>query len=452
MKYHITTFGCQANEADSERIAGLLEKIGYKKALDQTSADLLIFNTCSIRQTAEDRVFGLNKKLRDLKIIHQRRTRLGRENSSLKIILTGCMTHYPVAKLKQRLPEIDIFLPIKDLPKLARHLETPFPSGGFLPKYQSSFRAYIPVSEGCNNSCSYCIVPLARGKEIPRPAKEIICEAERLAKTGFKELWLIGQNVNSYKVEPWGIDAEGVKKKGSTLINFPKLLKEVNSITGDFWIRFTSPHPTNFSDELIQAMAESEKFGHYLNLPVQSGDNEILKKMNRPYTIEKYKELVSKIRKLIPDIALSTDVIVGFPGETKKQFENTAKLFEEIKFDMAYISQYSPRPGTRAAKIKDNVPKEEKKQREKVLTEILKKTALENNQKYVGRIEEVLIEKEKNGWLLGKNKANKTIKINPHTNFAMARKRKTAVNGKVSVRVKKALAWGLEGELCQKKK
>ena len=421
MKSHITTFGCQANEADSERIAGLLEKMGYKKALDENSANLLIFNTCSIRQTAEDRVFGLNKKLKELRISAEGGSASGGKNKKLKIILTGCMTHYPVNQLKKRLSEIDIFLPIKDIQKLPQLLKGQTSKLEVRPLYKSDFRAYIPISNGCNNTCSYCIVPLARGKEISRPAEEIICEAERLVKNGYKEIWLLGQNVNSYK-------------------NFPDLLRKINDIPGNFWIRFTSPHPRYFSNELIQVMAECEKFGHYLNLPVQSGDNEILKKMNRPYTAEKYKELVEKIRKAIPDIALSTDVIVGFPGETEKQFQNTAKLFEEIKFDMAYISQYSPRPRTAASKLEDDVPREEKKQREKILTEILKKTALENNQKYVGKTEEVLIEKIKKDHLLGKNKINKTVRISfDNSNYP-------SIGELKKVKITKALDWSLEGE------
>ena len=322
MKYFIVTFGCQMNKADSERIAGALEKRGDKRARSVEEADLVVVNMCSVRQSAVDRVFGLVPKLKNK-----------------KTILTGCI----LKKDKRNLAEyFDEIIDIKEFIK----------SG---PKYSEKTRAFVPIMTGCNNFCAYCVVPYTRGRENSRPAKEIIREVKNLVRRGFKEIWLLGQNVNSYQY------------------NFPQLLRKINKIQGKFWIRFTSPHPKDFSDDLIKAMAECKKVAKYLNLPVQSGDDKILKKMNRSYTIAQYKNLVKKIRKKIPDINLSTDVIVGFPGETKKQFENTAKLFKEIKYDIAYIAKYSPRPGTAAAKMKDNVSLKEKKRREKVLREILNK-------------------------------------------------------------------------------
>jgi tRNA-2-methylthio-N6-dimethylallyladenosine synthase len=223
--------------------------------------------------------------------------------------------------------------------------------------------AYIPISTGCNNACSYCVVPFTRGPLICRHHKEILKEVKNLVQRGFKEIWLLGQNVNDYK-SPLAKNNE---------LNFPQLIKMVDKIPGDFKFFFTSPHPKNFSDELIDTLSKCKKFGKYLNLPVQSGDEEILKKMNRNYTPKEYKNLVKKIREKIPEIKLSTDVIVGFPGETEKQFQNTVKLFKEIKFDMAYIAKYSPRKRTTASRLKDNVPLGEKKQREKLLKSLLKK-------------------------------------------------------------------------------
>ncbi len=334
MNYHIITFGCQMNESDSERIAAVLENNKYK-ASDINEANLVIINMCSVRQSAVDRVYGLVPKLKEQ-----------------KTILTGCF----LKKDKKKLFEyFDYILEINDLAKWPIF---PKSSNNYLeikPKYSNKLSASIPIMTGCNNFCSYCVVPYARGKEISRPAEEIICEIKNLVKRGYKEIWLLGQNVNSY----------------NNKIGFPKLLKMVTNIPGDFSIRFMSPHPKDFSDELINVMAKYNKIAKYLNLPVQSGDDKILKKMNRNYTVADYKKLVKKIRKAMPNINLSTDVIVGFPGETKKQFENTVKLFKEVKFDIAYISKYSSRPGTTAAKLKDNVSIQEKKEREKVLREVI---------------------------------------------------------------------------------
>ncbi len=310
------------NKADSEKIAAVLENKGYKRALDIKKADLVVVNMCSVRQSAVDRVYGLLPKIKEK-----------------KSILTGCILKKDRKKFSKYFDEI---IDIKEFTKNKQ-------------KYSDNIKAFVPIMTGCNNFCAYCVVPYTRGREISRPADEIIYEVKKLVKQGYKEIWLLGQNVNSYSDIP-----------------FSKLLRKINSIPGKFWIRFTSSHPKDFSDDLIKAMAECKKVAKYLNLPVQSGDDEILKKMNRPYTVAQYKKLVKKIRSKIPNINLSTDVIVGFPGETKKQFENTVKLFKEIKYDIAYISRYSPRSGTAAAKLKDNVSQKEKKRREKILEKTLK--------------------------------------------------------------------------------
>ena len=285
----------------------------------------------------------------------------------MKIILTGCMTHYSKKELKKRLPYFDHFIDIKNIKKLARILTEGSPRRA--KDYpRSPETGLISISHGCDNFCTYCIVPYTRGREISRPVKDIVKDVKKTLKNGVREIWLLGQNVNSYQKE----------------IKFPELLKIINAIPGDFWIRFTSPHPKDFSDDLIDAMVDCEKFAHYINLPMQSGNNQILKKMGRPYTIDHYKKIIKKLREKMPDISISTDVIVGFPGETRKQFEDTLKLFREIKFDMAFISEYSPRPKTAAAKLfKDNVPQKEKASRKKELNKILVKTALENNKKLV---------------------------------------------------------------------
>ncbi len=393
--YHIITFGCQSNVADSERIAGILENAGLKHTENKQKTDILIFNTCSIRQKAEDRIFGYKKEADKLK-----------SKKKINIILTGCMMHYDETELKRRLPFIDTFIDIKDIANLPKLLKIKNVQHSVLdrvdylsiePKYTSKFSANVPISYGCNNFCTYCIVPYSRDREYSRSIKEIVKEVRKLIEKGYKEIWLLGQNVNSY-------NDNGFK--------FPDLLKEINAISGDFWIRFASPHPKDFSIAMIKAMKESGKFAHYINLPVQSGDNKILKKMNRPYTIEHYKKLVAKIRKAIPDISISTDIIVGFPGETKSQFKNTEKLFKEIGFDMAFLSEYSPRPGTTAAiGMEDDVPHKEKGDRKNKINSILAKTALKNNKKIKGQTVRALIDNKNKGSFWGRTKGNKLVEI-----------------------------------------
>jgi tRNA-2-methylthio-N6-dimethylallyladenosine synthase len=334
MKYYIITFGCQMNKSDSERIATILGNQGYQPASKGSEADLILVNMCSVRQSAVDRVYGLAPKFKKLK----------EKKPKLKTILTGCILKEDRKKFRK----------IFDSIWYQRNYFSVSPECEYKPT------AYIPISNGCNNFCTYCAVPLTRGPLVCRNHEEILEEVKNATQKGFKEIWLLGQNVNDYT------------SPTDSSINFPKLLQMVSDIPGSFQIYFTSPHPKNFSEELINTLAQCEKFAKYLNLPVQSGDNEILKKMRRPYTVEEYKNLVKRIREKIPEINLSTDVIVGFPGETEKQFQNTVKLFKEMKFNMAYIAKYSPRAGTAAFQMKDDVPLKEKKRREKILEEIIK--------------------------------------------------------------------------------
>ncbi len=419
------------NTSDSERIASLLESLGYQPALIKNKADLIVVNMCSVRQSAVNRIYGASLKLQKLK----------KKNKRLKTILTGCISKKDHKKF---IKIFDLVLNIKSLAQWPKYLEAGFASElwppllrqtseylNIQPKHTSKFSALIPISMGCNNSCAYCIVPFARGPLICRNHKEIIKEVKRAVEKGAKEIWLLGQNVNDYKSP---IDSK---------INFAKLLEMVNNIDGDFWIRFTSPNPKDFSGKLINTITKLEKVTEYLNLPVQSGDNEILKKMNRAYTIKRYKDLVRKIRKGIPGIGLSTDIIVGFPTETKKQFQNTIKLFKEMKFDMAYIAKYSPRPHTKTSKLKDDVSKKEKKNRWITLTKILEKTALENNKKYIGKEVEVLIDECKKEFLLGKTRTYKTVKI-PTVD-------KNLVGKIMNVKITDALSWGLKGILMKPK-
>ena len=303
------------NKSDSERIASLLERKKYLPAKNEAEANLIVINICSIRQSAIDRVYN---KIQNLSSFFRTYTK----EDGKKIIFTGCI----LKKDKEKLKKYGEIIKFKDLFKIKpilKHQEDLTPL--FL--HLSKKEGFIPIMEGCNNFCSYCVVPYTRGKEYYREKKEIINEARNLIKNGYQQITLLGQNVNSYP-------------------DFPQLLEEIANLSGNFKITFLTSHPKDFSDKLIDIMTKKEKIIKYLNLPVQSGDDEILKKMNRPYTIKQYKNLIKKIRKKIPDIKLSTDIIVGFPGETKKQFNNTVKLFKEIKFNMAYISKYSSRSGT----------------------------------------------------------------------------------------------------------
>ncbi|XOB41654.1 MAG: MiaB/RimO family radical SAM methylthiotransferase [Candidatus Nealsonbacteria bacterium] len=399
-KYYIITYGCQMNKSDSERISSVLENKGYLPTSNETEADLIVVNMCSVRQSAVDRVYGLAPKFKKLKT----------KKPKLKTVLTGCI----LKKDKKKFREI-----FDSIWNMRNYFD-------ISPKCKSKSLAFVPISNGCNNLCAYCVVPYTRGPLVCRNHQEVLKEIKDLVKKGFKEIWLLGQNVNDYH------------SSSDSLINFPKLLKLVNDIPGTFWIRFISSHPKDFSNDLIDAMAECEKVTEYLNLPVQSGDNEILKRMNRPYTVKQYKNLVKKIRKKIPDITLSTDIIVGFPGEKEKQFQNTVKLFKEIKYDMAYIAKYSPRPQTAASKLKDDILPEEKERRWKILTEVLKQTALKKNRKYIGKRVEALVNEQKNGFLIGKTRTYKTVKFGGQKNL---------IGQFVKVKIIDALSWGLKGIL-----
>ncbi len=419
MKYHIIIFGCQMNISDAERVASVLETMKYKEAKNINEADIIAIVMCSVRQSAVDRIFGLIEKLKKL-------------DKKPTTVLTGCILK---KDRKKFIEKFDYVLDIKDIKKMPQILKptsykvsdgTHCKIDNYLdiaPKYSSKFSANVPIMTGCNNFCSYCVVPYSRQREISRPAEEIISEIKKLVRKGYKEIWLLGQNVNSYK---------------NGKINFPKLLKMANNIPGNFWIRFTSSHPKDFNNEVINTMAIGEKITPYLNLPIQSGDDKILKAMNRHYTVKDYKNKIKALRKKIPDICLSTDIIVGFPGETKKQFENTAKLFRDIKYDMAYINKYSARAETAASKLKDNVSIIEKKRREKLLTKILKQTALEKNKKIIGKTVEVLVDSKKDKRLFGRTKEYKNIEFNSDKNL---------IGKFIKLKVIDATPWKIKGKL-----
>jgi len=429
--YQIITIGCQMNKVDSERLAAFLESRGYLEVTDFKAAGLIIFNTCGVRQSAEDRVYGLVNTMR-------------KSNPTAKIVVTGCLSRRPDVQ-KRLAKTAAVFLPINEMLQLpdlvlGQELKPHFSLDevrlkqgekylDILPKHEKTFTAYVPIGNGCNNFCSYCVVPYARGREVYRPAAEVIKEVKDLIDRGYQEIMLIAQNVNSYHDKNY---------------DFPKLLKQIIKIPEKFWIRFSSSHPKDMSDELIKVIGSSAKVCAHLHLAVQSGDDEILKAMNRKYTAAHYSGLIKKVRAAKENVAITTDVIVGFPGETKKQFLNTVKLFKKIKFALAYIAQFSPRYGTVAAKLKDNVSHPEKKRREEVINELLKETALEYNQKFLNKEVEVLIEGiNKRGKYYGKTGYYQTVLIKPAKPAT-----KKLIGQFVKVKIIEARPFGLEGELA----
>jgi len=353
MRYFIFTLGCQMNFADSQRIATILESLGYKSA-SEYEADLIIINACSVRQKAVDRIWGGIKKW---------------QKSQKKIIITGCVL--PADKVKFAQKRI-YFFNIRNLSNLKNILNKPsnilqnigVSSKNYfniLPKQDGIKIVYVPIMTGCDNFCSYCAVPLTRGREKSRPVKDVISDVNSALKNEFKEILLLGQNVNSYKFD------------------FSRLLKNIDNLPGEFKFNFISSNPHDMSDKLIKTFAQLKKWPHELHLPLQSGDDKILKKMNRKYNSKQYLALISKLKSQISKLRLTTDIIVGFPGETKEQFNNTVKLCQKIKFKKAYISQYSPRPGTHAAKLDDNIPALEKKRRWVTLDELINHNHTQNS-------------------------------------------------------------------------
>jgi len=416
------------NSSDSERVSYALDQLGWKSVSKPENADLILFNTCSVRQKAEDRVVGLIKNYNKLKV----------KNNKLKIGITGCMVrktglriddkntsakkYYSKDKLFRWIKGLDFVFRIEDTPQLEQLLFLMYPetevkehfsdySSYFkiAPKYTSKVQAFVPIMQGCNNFCAYCIVPHSRGREICRPLPEIINEIENLARYGLKEITLLGQNVNSYVLDPESADKfKDEKAKGKS--DFVIILQEVNKIPGIKRIRYTSSHPKDFDDDLIQAHANLENLCKHLHLAVQSGDDEVLKRMNRHYTAAEFIEKMKKLRQAVPDIAITTDIIVGYCGETDAAFQKTLDLVNEVNFDVIYLAQYSPRAGTYAGdKLKDDIPHVVKAKRWHELNNLLKAINDRKNATYQGQTVEVLVEENKKGEWVGKTEDWKTV-------------------------------------------
>lgn len=422
------------NYSDAERVASVFNSHGFSLAKTEKEADIIIAFACSVREKAVHKIMGLGNKWKKMK-------------PKPKTILTGCILPEDKKKLNGK---FDLVIEIKEIHKLEKFLNgiknqelRIKPNSLFIihnsdiekennylslkPVYQSKTSAYLPIMTGCDNFCSYCAVPYTRGREVSRSEKDILEEITGLIKSGYKEITLLGQNVNSYK------------------FGFIELLEKIDAIDGDHWIRFYANHPKDFNDELIDFLKKSKHFCHYIHLPLQSGDNEILKKMNRHYTTEQYFKIIKKIRTEIPDCAITTDIIVGFPGESEKQFENTVKFLEKISFDMIFISEYSPRSGTPASKLADDVSHEEKGRRKKYLNdEVLAKSVLKNNKKLVGKKVRFLIyKKDRNGFAVGKTEGLKDVRISVGARFISPE-----IGNFVDVKITKANSWGLEGEIA----
>ena len=409
LTYCIDTMGCQMNENDSNKYSGILESMGFKKT-SEDKANLILFNTCCVRENAENTLFGRLGMLKQRKL----------HCKDVYIVVVGCMTQqkHIIEKIKNSYRFVDIVLGTNSMnifpkklyericnnQKWVEYIEATNEVEEDVPIiYDDKYKASVSIIYGCNNFCSYCIVPYVRGRERSRKPQDILNDIEKLAKAGYKEIMLLGQNVNSY-----GNDFKS-EEKGYT---FAKLLEDIEKIDGIEIIRFMSPHPKDFWDDVIEAIKNSKKIARQIHLPLQAGNDNILNEMNRHYTKEQYLNLVDKLRKADSNISFSTDIIVGFPNETQKEFEDTLDVVEKVKFDQIYMFIYSKRTGTKAAKIEDKVTNKEKVERLEKLKKLYESYLPDNNEKMIGKIYKVLVEgKSKNNIELytGRTSQNKVV-------------------------------------------
>lgn len=443
LTYHILTFGCQLNENDSEKIAGMLEQLGYTKTQDYKEANLIVFNTCCVRENAEERLFGKIGEIKNLK-----------QSKELIIAIGGCMMQEEqmVEKIKKSYPYVDLIfgthtmqnLPeniykvmiknekVRDILQIDGEIYEDLPM-----KRNSSFSANVTIMYGCNNFCTYCIVPYVRGRERSRQPEKILEEVQNLAKKGYKEITLLGQNVNSYMV---------VERKNGTctseINSFAKLLYAVAEINGIEKINFISPHPKDFTDDVIEAIAKIDKVSRIIHLPLQAGNSKVLKEMNRKYTKEQYLRLVNKMVQKIPNLSLSTDIIVGFPGETDEEFEDTLDVVKKVNFEQIFMFIYSPREGTIAAKREDQIPEEIKHKRFDKLKKLYEEKVEENNQKYIGTMHKILIEgtsKNDDKMFTGRTDTNKVVVFAPNE--------KSKMGDIVTIQITENHKWYFKGEI-----
>jgi len=431
-KFFVKTYGCQMNKHDSEKIAGLLLSEGYEPSEGIKDADIVVFNTCCVRESAEAKLYGNVNSLRVAKC----------QRPDLIIAIGGCLAQKEGVNLQEKMPHVDVVFGthnFANLPNLIKSAgqgqkicEILQASPGVIknPSIQreNSTKAWVTISTGCNNFCSYCIVPYVRGRETSRPFEDIVAEVEQLADEGFLEITLLGQNVNSYGRDLYG------------KLRFAELLRTSNKINGIERIRFTSPHPRDFGMDVVLAVAECEKVCEHVHLPLQAGSNKVLKDMRRGYTKKDYLEIVEAIYKTIPECSITTDVMVGFPGETEADFSDTLDVIKQARFDNAFMFIYSPRKGTKAAEMKNQTPEEVKMDRFNRLLEAQNKNCIENNRLLVGKEIEVLVEgaskKDKNA-LMGRTRANKVVNFSGPPSL---------IDELARVKIKEARSWSLVGE------
>jgi len=406
--YHITTFGCQMNKADSERMAGILDALGLDACDDPHQADVVLYNTCTIRDNAEQKVHSYLG--RQAKRKHQQ--------PNLTLIVAGCVAQQEGEQLLRRVPELDLVMGPQHANRLGDLLEQVLAGNQVVatepihiveditkPRRDSRVSAWVNVIYGCNERCTYCVVPGVRGTEQSRTPEAIRAELEDLARQGYKEVTLLGQNIDAY-----GRDLPGSKPDGRHLYTFTDLLYYLHDVPGIERLRFATSHPRYFTERLIRACAELSKVCEHFHIPFQSGDNDVLKAMARGYTQEKYRRIIAAIRALMPEAAISADAIVGFPGETEEQFENTLRLVDEVGFDQLNTAAYSPRPGTPAALWENQIPEEVKRDRLQRLNRLVEVKAAERSQRYQGRIEEVLVEDQNpknSAQVMGRTRGNR---------------------------------------------
>jgi tRNA-2-methylthio-N6-dimethylallyladenosine synthase len=434
-KYLIRTHGCQMNEHDTEIMSGMLEEMGYQPTAQLEDADFVLYNTCAVRENAEDKVFGHIGTLKPMKA----------KNPNLMIGLCGCMAQEDVVrkKIQEKHPHVDIVFGthnIHQLPELIEQAqdtkETIFEVWDKsdatienLPKIRKDkIRAWVNIQYGCNKFCTYCIVPFTRGAERSRHPEDILAELRELAAEGYKEVTLLGQNVNDYGIDLGDVD-------------FADLLDAAARVEGLERIRFTTSNPWNFTDKMIETIARHDNIPKWVHLPAQSGNSQVLRRMKRGYTREEYLELIDRVKAKIPNVTLSTDLIVGFPGETEEQFQDTLSLVETVRYDSAFMFIYSPRADTPAVRLPDDVSDEEKKSRLRRLNELQDKISLEQNQKLEGQVLRVLVESESKtnpDVLQTRTESNKIVH---------ARGSKDLIGQFVSVKVTEAKTWTLNGEL-----
>lgn len=435
-KYHLMTFGCQMNERDSELLAGMLHEMEYEPTKELAESDIIILNTCCVRETAENKIWG---RIGDLKALKSK-------NPELIIGICGCMTQQSETgeKIRRKAPHVDLIFGthnIHQLPELIQRVKSERKTildvweteGDIIENLPSKrvegVKAYVTIMYGCNNFCTYCIVPYVRGRERSRQISDVVKEVSELAEQGYKEVMLLGQNVNSY-----GKDLE-------PKTDFANLLLELDNVEGLHRIRYMTSHPRDFTDKLVDVIASSEKVCQHFHLPVQAGGNNVLKKMNRGYTKESYLELVSKIRDRIPAASITTDLIVGFPGETEEDFLDTMDLLERVRFDAAFTFVYNKRSGTPAATMQDQIPDEVKKDRIQRLISLQNRISQENNLAELGKIHEILVEgvkKDDPERIQGRTRTNKLVLV----------KNDNDLTGEIlKVRITETGTWHLDGEL-----